>query len=215
VLRPPTSRRSGLPLLRVATLLGLGAVAPSPAAAQVGVHLGLVVSSNLVGDSIVNRFSVRANPALALGVTGETRLDRYWLGAALTVSRSDVVGREPQGEFTVSRLTIWHPTVYLRQPLRPWLSGEARLGLIIYHPSVRTGTLFRDGTPVQPALGVGLRVEHRLGGAVAVGFAGHYDLHRFSTPRLRAEGFTGHSYVHRVSAVLSLRRIPAHERPAR
>jgi hypothetical protein len=194
------------------TLLGAGAVAASPASAQVGVQVGLVVSSNLVSDSIVDRFSVRANPALALGVTGETRLDRYRLGAALTVSRSDLIGRGPQGAFTVTRLTTWHPSVYLRQPLRPWLSGEARLGLVIYSPSVRAGTLFRDGTPVQPAVGLGLRVERRLGRALALGFAGHYDLHRFSTPRLRAEGFTGQTYVHRVIALFSLRRIPVGER---
>jgi hypothetical protein len=197
------------------TLLGAAAVAAPPAGAQVGVQVGLVVSSNLVSDSIVDRFSVRANPALALGVTGETRLDGYTLGAAVTVSRSDVIGREPRAEFPVTRLTIWHPVVYLRQPLRPWLSGEARLGLIIFSPSVRAGTLFRDGAPVQPAFGVGLRLERRLGRAFALGVAGQYDVHRFSTPQLRAQGYTGQTYVHRISTFLSLRRLPAHERSAR
>ena len=197
------------------TLLGIAAVAAPSAGAQVGVQVGLVVSSNLVSDSIVDRFSVRANPALALGVTGETRLDGYTLGAAVTVSRSDVIGREPRAEFPVTRLTIWHPVVYLRQPLRPWLSGEARLGLIIFSPSVRAGTLFRDGAPVQPAFGVGLRLERRLGRAFALGVAGQYDVHRFSTPQLRAQGYTGQTYVHRISTFLSLRRLPAHERSAR
>jgi hypothetical protein len=201
-------------LLWAISLAGAWGAVAGRADAQVGLQVGVAVSSNLVSDSFVTRFSVRPNPALALGVTGEARLDRYRVGASITVSRSDLIGREPQGNFTVTRLTIWHPGVYLRQPLRPWLSGEVRVGLVIYDPSLREGTLFRDGVPVQASLGLGLRVERRLG-AVALGVAGQYDIHRFSTPQLRAQGYTGQSYVHRIAAYLSLRRVAVHDRQAR
>jgi hypothetical protein len=192
-------------------LLGLTAAAP-PAPAQVTVHVGVVASSNLVSDSIVTPVSVRPNPALAAGVAFETRLDRYRLGAALTVSRSDVVSREPLSERHLTTLTVWHPSVSLRQTLSRWLSGEARLGLIIFDPSVTAGTLFRDGTPIQPALGLGFRAERRFGRSIGLGLAGHYDLHRFSTPRLRAEGFTGQSFVHRFTALVSIRQIATYDR---
>jgi hypothetical protein len=181
----------------------------------VAVQFGVVASSNLVRDSLVAPFAVRANPTVALGLAAETRVEGYRLGVALSVSRSDVTRHEPSGTFPVTRVTIWNPRVYLRQPLRPWLSGEAGLGLVIYDPAARAGTLFRDGTPVQPALGAGMRVERRLGRGFAVGVAGHYDLHRFSTSALRAEGFTGDTYVHRMTFALELRRIPSDERASR
>jgi hypothetical protein len=207
------STSSSVPRLagRAALAGGLLLVAV-PARAQVGVQLGVVASTNLVSDSIVSRVAVRANPALALGLSGEMRVDRYRVGASVTVSRSDLVRREPLGAFPVTRLTVWQPSVYLRQPFLPWLSADARASLFIYDSSVRDGTFFRSGAPVQPGLGAGLRLERRLSPAVALGIAAQYDIHRFSTPALRAEGFTGHTYVHRFSLLFSVRRIPAHER---
>jgi hypothetical protein len=176
------------------------------------VQLGVVGSTNLVSDSIVARLSVRPNPALAVGLSGEMRVDRYRVGATVSVSRSDLVRREPLGEFQVTRLTVWQPALYLRQPLLSWLSAEARASLFIYDSSVRDGTLFRSGTPVTPGLGAGFRLERRLGPAVALGMSAQYDIHRFSTPALRAEGFTGQTYVHRFGLLFSVRRIAAHER---
>jgi hypothetical protein len=196
-------------------LFGASALAASSAGAQVTLQLGVVASTALVRDSFVEAFPVRANPALVAGLSAEAHVDRYRVGVSLNVSRSDLMRRESISTSPVTRLTIWHPAVYLRQPLRPWLSGEARLGLVIYHPSVRSGTLFRNGAPVQPALGVGLRVERRVGRGVAVGIAGQYDLHRFSTPALRTEGFTGDTFVHRVTFSLGVRRVPADERAPR
>jgi hypothetical protein len=176
--------------------------------------VGLVAGTNLVSDSIVSRVSVRPNLALAVGLSAEGRVDRYRVGAGLTVSRSDVMRHEPLGTFTVTRLTVWQPSLYLRQALLPWLSGDARVSLFVYDPSARAGTLFRSGTAVEPGLGLGFRAERRVGPALGLGLAAQYDIHRFSTPALRAEGFTGKTYVHRFSLLFSVRRIASHERAA-
>jgi hypothetical protein len=185
------------------------ALAAGPArAAQVGFHLGMVGGTNLVSDSIVDAIAVRPNLALAIGASAEIRVEQYLLGASLTVSRSNLVSHEQPSARTVTQLTVWNPSLYLRHPVRPWLSGDLRVGAVLYDPAVRQGTLFRDGTPTLVALGLGLRAERRLGTRVAVGVGLHYDVHRFSTSTLRAQGFDGHTIVHRVATLVSIRRLP-------
>lgn len=211
-LRQPTPPSRPPATVGVLAIIGASLALAAPARAQVAVQLGVIASSNLVRDSLGEAFAVRANPALALGVAAEARVDRYRVGAALSVSRSDVIRHQPDGGFPVTSLTVWNPRIYLRQPLRPWLSGEVGLGLVIHDPADRAGTFFGEDTPVEPGLSLGLRIERPLGGWFAAGLATLYDIHRFSTSRLRAEGFTGQSYVHRVTAALTLRRVASHER---
>jgi hypothetical protein len=189
--------------------IGLGGgVGPRAASAQVsvGLRLGVVGTTRLVRDSIVEVIDIRPNLAPAVGFSVESVLDGpYSVGAAITLSRSGLESRSISGTTQIATLTLWQPTVSLRRAIVPWLSAEARLGAIIFAPSKREGTLFRDGAPVEATLGLGLRADRPLGGHLAGGVAVLYDAHRFTTTALQTVGFTGRTVVHRVAVMLDIR----------
>jgi hypothetical protein len=183
-------------------------VAPARAQLRIGLHLGPVASTRLVRDSIVEPVSVRPNVSLAAGLTAETALTGgYSAGIRLTATRGDLVSRTAlQGSARVTTLTVWHPAGFLRHDVVPGLVAEARLGLFLYSPSRRGGTFFRDGVSPRPALGLGLGLRRPLGRAMSVEAVATYDVHRFSTPALRAAGFTGETVVHRFGIQLGIHR---------
>jgi hypothetical protein len=187
------------------------AAAAGPAAGQsrtaVGLRVGVVGSSNLVRDSIVEAFAVRPQvaPMLGLRVTMPVG-DRYVVGGQVAVSRSSLRTVADTAARTVTTITVWAPSVVVRTSLRPWLAAEARLGLLLYDAAEPQGTLFSDGAPVAPMLGVGVALERPLGTRYRAALFLDYDAHRFTTTVLRARGFTGATIVHRLSVGLSLTR---------
>lgn len=183
-------------------------VEPGSAAAQVraGVRAGLVAASALVRDSIVEPISLRANPALMLAVDVETQLTpRYRLGVGLGVARSDLTSRTPAGDALVTSLTVWHPTLMLRHGATDWLTVEAALGVLLYDPAQRDGTIFRDGSPVDPVVGIGVEAIRPMGRRMQLGVGAGYDLHRFTTSTLQIRGFSGETTVHRVRVHVTVR----------
>jgi hypothetical protein len=200
---------STIPLAALVLLGGLTVPATGRAQVRVGLYLGPVASTRLLRDSILEPVSVRANPSLAAAVSAETTLQGgYRAGLRLTASRSDVETHSPsQGSARVTTLTLWHPAGFLRHPITPWLVAEARIGLIIFAPSQRAGTLFREGASPRPALGLGLGVQRALGRHMALEAFTTYDVHRFSTAALRAAGFTGETVVHRFGLQVGLHRV--------
>jgi hypothetical protein len=223
-LRLPTTdpdvARLTHPSLRLLLPLAL-ACAPgitTPAVGQtpwaVGVRVGAVGSSDLVRDSIVEPFAVRPQVAPLLGLRAIFPVgDRYLLGAQLAVSRSDLRTVTDTAEATVTALTVWAPSLVLRTSFLPWLAAEARLGALLYDPATPEGTLFSDGSPVAPMLGLGFALERPLNERFRAALFLDYDAHRFTTTTLGERGFTGATIVHRVAVGLSLTREFGHAAP--
>lgn len=187
----------------------LAAGAPASAAAQIelGVRLGMIGSSDLVRDSIVQAISVRPQT----GPTGALRVgiavhERLRVVGDVGLSRSNLDSRTDTAKTVITALSVWTPSVGLGMRLTPWLAAEATVGAVIYAPSVRTGTLFSEGAPVEPALGVALMVERGLGGRFVGAVHARYDVHRFSTAALEARGFDGKTVVHRVGISVAISR---------
>lgn len=155
--------------------------------------------------------SLRPNTAPSVGIAIDTRLDpRYAVGAALAVSRSDLRSRAATGDASVTSLTLWQPSVFLRYGAQPWLGLEARVGALIYDPGITVGNLFSDGAPVAPMLGLAASAEYPLGSWLLAGLALQYDVHRFTTSTLENRGYNGTTVVHRLGLAVTLRHSLAH-----
>jgi len=211
-----SSRRHGLTVAIVAGAT-LGAPAVSAAQVTVSARLGLVASTALLEDSIVEAISLRPNPAPSVGIAIDTRLDpHYAVGAGIAVSRSDLRSRAASGDASVTTLTLWQPSIFLRYGANPWLGLEARAGALIYDPSTTVGNLFSGGAPVAPSLGLTASAERPLGGRLRAGLALQYDVHRFTTSTLENRGYSGSTVVHRIGVAVTLRHQMTHARsPAR
>jgi len=166
-----------------------------------------VASSNLVTDSIVEAIEVRPQIAPQLELRIHKPLSaRYRLAGDLSVSRSSVKAYGVTSSSTITSLTLWSPGVALAAAATPWLGVEARLGALIYDPGDTDGTLFADGAPVTPVLGLALHAEHALSGALTGALHVRYDVHRFTTDALKTRGFTGETVVHRIAFGITLHR---------
>ena len=206
--------RTGTTQVAAVAVIALLAVPISVRAqVQLGLRAGVIAGSNLLTDSIVEPLQVRPNPAAYVGITVDTRLDRrHRVGLAVLVSRSDVVRREAGEEAPVTTLTVWHPAATVRRDLGV-AQLEASLGVLVYNPRTELGTIFQDGAPVHPVVGLGVTLAQRIGGRLAAGLELRYDLHRFSTAALSAADFSGRTTVHRIAIGASIRR--THARQAR
>jgi hypothetical protein len=189
----------------VVALTGLG-IPAARAQISLGVGVGAVGSSNLVADSIVEPLAVRPRIAPQLAVCVATALSaRYRVAAELAVSRSGLMAHGDTST-RITGLTLWAPTVGLEAAATPWLGVEARIGALIYDPGDTQGTLFSQGAPVTPLVGIGLRTGRGLGGGIVGSLHLRYDVHRFTTSQLQARGFSGQTVVHRVALTASLHR---------
>lgn len=174
---------------------------------SLGLGIGAVASSNLVTDSIVETIAVRPQVAPQLDLRVEKTLSaRYRLAGDLAVSRSTVEAHGPSSSSEITSLTLWSPGIGLVAAATSWLGAEARLGALIYDPGATEGTLFADGAPVTPVLGLGLRAERALSGTLTGALHIRYDVHRFTTDALKARGFTGETVVHRIAFGITLYR---------
>jgi hypothetical protein len=191
---------------------------PCALSAQVtfGARVGAVWSSNLVRDSIVTAVTTRPNigPLIALRVELPVRT-RYRLAGEFAASRSSLVAHSSDGNVSVTGLTVLAPALALRVPAKPWLTGEARVGAVLYAPSRKSGTLFSAGAPIKPSLGVGLAADRPLGRSWVLAIALQYDVHKFTTTALRAQGFRDASVVHRIALMLALSHRPHGEHGTR
>lgn len=180
----------------------------------VSLRVGAIGSSSLVRDSIVEAFAVRPQVAPMLGLRVTMPVGRrYTVGGQVALSRSNLRTVGDTAATTVTSLDVWAPSVVIRTSLKAWLAAEARFGLLVYHAAEPEGTLFSDGAPVAPMLGVGAALERPLGTRYRAALFVDYDAHRFTTTGLKARGFTGATIVHRVSVGLSLTREFGHAAP--
>ena len=192
----------------------LAGAMPVEAQVQVGLRMGAVGSTEIVRDSVVEPIEVRPQVAPQIGLAASFLWrDRLRIGATFAVSRSDLQAISDSATTSVTRLTLWAPGVFLRVGALPWLTAEARLGAVVYDPSETEGTLFSEGAPIEPYLGVGVAVERALGNRLAASLFAQYDAHRFTTAALDDRGFTGKTLVHRIALGLSLSREFGHATP--
>lgn len=192
----------------VSVLAGLLAVVPAfrHLAAQVSLHFsaGARYTSALVHDSIVTPFDVRPAIAPALAVTAATPLAGGWAAqATLDFSPSTLRRHDADGTTAdLGRVSTLAFTVGLRRQLPAGITAGAGIGGLKYFPADETG-IFRLGSGTVAGLGA-LSVAYPLAPLARYRLAvqARYDLHRFLTPALRAEGFDTARPVHRITLAI-------------
>ena len=190
--------------------LGLGALlvaTPVLAQTRLGVHAGGTLASALVRDSIVQPLTLRSAPGPGVRFTLDTQLSPvYQAGVSLATTWGPLRERTPDASRDVVHLASWHPAVTLRRRIGAALSAWASAGAIMYRPDRSAGTLFAQGAPIVPVLGLGVGLARPLGGNLALVLDAGYDVHRFTTTTLRDAGFIGERVVHRVVVSLGVTR---------
>lgn len=181
---------------------------PDRLSAQVSLQpsLGLRYTSTMVRDAIVTPLTVRPALAPTLALTVTTPLERGWAGqATLDVSTSALERHDADGTTTnLGRVSTLAFTVGVRHGVAAGLSAAAGAGGLTYFPAHDTG-IFRQGAGSIAGLGM-VTVEYALAAGVRYGLAAQarYDVHRFTTPALRSEGFDSARTVHRVTLAVRL-----------
>lgn len=172
-------------------------------AAQVSMHavVGARYTTALVHDVIVEPVDAKPaiGPALALSI-GERTNGPWTPEAVLDVSWASLQRHESGEAAKFNSVTVIAFTVGARREVSPSLAARVGIGGIKYLPADETG-LFRGGSGLWAVGTAGLYWSPtKLGGpAHDFGVSLRYDLHRFSTPALHADGFTSAQLVHRVS----------------
>jgi len=198
-------RRSAIVLL----IPALGVVAPRPATGQLAVEVaaGVRYSTVLVRDSIVTPFAVRPAVAPTLAITLATPLGGNW-GAHVTLdfSTSEIRRHDADGSSAaLGRVSTAALTVGLERQLAARFSARVGVGGLTYIPSEKIG-IFRLGGGSIAGLGA-LAIGHALPVSTRFGFVveARYDVHGFTTPALRDEGFTSARTMHRVALTVRAR----------
>ncbi len=192
--------------------------APAPLMAQllVEARVGATVTSDLVEDVIVDEITVAPRVAPSVAVAIGTRLDaNHAVAVDGGWSRSDLESRAAGDATRVLALTVWTASVSIRRRLIGDLWARGTIGALKYAPAgdEREGTLFQEEAPLRPMVGIGARYERGLTSALAVGVDVGWDLHRFTTQSLRADGFDGESTVHRLTVAVTVGRRHDRARP--
>lgn len=167
----------------------------------VEISAGARSGTALVHDSIVTAFDVRPSLAPVLAVALVVPLDTSWTArVGVDFSSGELQRHEADGSsVALGRVSTAAFTVGLEHALPAGFSTWIGVGGIKYFPAEETG-LFRLGSASVAGLGTvalahTLPVARRFGCAVEL----RYDIHGFTTPALRDEGFTSSQTVHRVA----------------
>lgn len=188
-------------------LLSVGPTVRLPA--QVSFHgtIGVRFTSALVHDSIVVPVDAQPaiGPALTLAISERTK-GTWTPDATLDVSWASLRRHEGGTSTEFNSVTVIALTVGVRRQVANGLSARAGVGGLKYLPGDETG-LFRGGSGLWAVGNVSLYwTPAALGGAAHdFGLSLRYDVHRFSTPALHADGFTSAQLVHRVALGIGMR----------
>ena len=173
--------------------------------AQVSFHvaLGARYSSTLVHDSVVTPFDLRPAlaPALLLSLRDELR-PGWSADATLDVSPSGLRRHEGSGSFDAGSFTALAFTVGLQRHFTAGVSARLGVGGMRYAAS-QTG-VFREGSG-----GIFPLATVATAYALPLPFAqleveARYDVHQFTTPALKTEGFTASRPVHRAAFLVRM-----------
>jgi len=193
------------PALRVCVaLLLVPLTSRLTAQVTVGFQAGARYTSALVHDSIVAPFDVRPGLGPAVAVAVATSPERPWATAVtLDFSTGQLVRRDADGSSSnLGRVSTLSLTVGVSRRLAAGFIVRAGVGGLKYLPSEDSG-IFRLGSGSLAGLGA-LTLGHvlplRAGRHLSV--EARYDLHPFTTPALRAEGFDSSRLVQRLALTL-------------
>ena len=192
--------------LLIVVMLALGALLPARLTGQVAVAVsaGARYSSALVRDSIVAPLHVRPTLAPTVAVTVGTPLERGWAAqVALDFSTGDLRRHDADGSIVaLGRMSTAAFSVALNRRFAAGFSAGIGIGGLKYFPGEDSG-IFRLGGGSIAALGT-LMVSHALtaGRSYGLSIEARYDVHGFTTPALRADGFTSARAVHRVALAI-------------
>lgn len=187
----------------VGALLGAGA-ARAGAQVRVSLSAGVVASSDLVRDSLVRTVAVRPSPAPMVALTIDAPLDpAYRLGLTISASHG-ALAYHGDSTSTVTNLTVWEPALRLSHRVTSSVALHGTLGIVLYRASTPAATLFQNGSPSEPTVGLGVDARWPIGRRFGIGASLDYSVHRFSTPALTADGFAGASTVHRLAVTVQL-----------
>jgi hypothetical protein len=146
----------------------------------------------LVHDSIVVPVDVTAiGPALALTISERTR-GAWTPEASLDVSWAALQRHESGTTTKINSVTTIAFTVGVGHAVTQGLTGRVGFGALKYLPSEKTG-LFRSGSGIAALGSASLDWIPTATAARGIGLVLQYDVHRFTTAALHAEGFTRHS----------------------
>jgi hypothetical protein len=196
--------RSTLSLLA----LSLAAGAP-PLAAQVdyNARLGLTWATALLHDNILNPIEVRQRlaPTLVMGA-GLPIAPLYRAGLELALTTSGYRSTEA-GAATVNLGTLrtGSITLGLDGPISQGLRWRAGAGVLRYWPTEQRGIFLRGGTSRFLA-GAGVDYRRPIMTQWDIMTSLRYDFHRFTTPELKARGFSQSQGVQRVAVSVGLAR---------
>ena len=169
--------------------------------AQISVHasIGARYASALVHDSIVVPIDVQPaiGPALALTISERTR-GAWTPEASLDVSWAALQRHESGTTTKINSVTTIAFTVGVGHAVTQGLTGRVGFGALKYLPSEKTG-LFRSGSGIAALGSASLDWTPTATAARGIGLVLQYDVHRFTTAALHAEGFTSPQLVHRLS----------------
>jgi hypothetical protein len=184
----------------------LGVFAPSQLTGQLAVEVsaGARYTTAVVHDSIVTPFDVRPALAPAVAVTLAAPLEHgYAAQVTFDFSTSELQRQEADGSSVdLGRTSTAALTVGLERQLPAGFSAQIGVGGIKYFGE--SSGIFRLGSGSIAGLGA-LTLAHTLplGGHYGFTVEARYDVHGFTTPALREEGFDSPLTVHRVA--LSIR----------
>jgi hypothetical protein len=182
--------------------------APSglPAQLALEVSAGARYTTPLVRDAIVTPFDVRPALAPALAVSITTPLKRGWGAVAvLDASTSDLTRRSDDGStVSLGRLTTAALSVGVERRIAARVTARLAVGGLKYLPADDRG-IFRSGSAIAPLGSVTLTRALSVGGGKRLALEARYDVHGFTTPALRDEGFDGTRSVHRITVALRAR----------
>jgi hypothetical protein len=177
-------------------------------AAQVSFHVaaGARYTSTMVHDSIGAPFDLRPDIAPALLVMVSSEVHEGWaMDAAIDVTPAGLQRHERGASFDAGSCTSVGVTVGLRRQINWALSARAGIGALKYVGAGNGATVFNQGDGGFFPLGtVAATVTPRFGARRRLAFEARYDIHRFITPALRAQGFTDPRPVHRLALLLRL-----------
>ncbi len=136
-------------------------------------------------------------PALALTLSEQTH-GAWTPEAVLDVSWAALQRHESGTTAKINSLTTIAFTVGVRHGITHGLTGWIGFGALKYLPSEKTG-LFRDGSGISALGTASLDWTPAATATRGIALLLQYDVHRFTTDALHAEGFTAPQLVHRVS----------------
>ena len=197
-------REAGAALL--VALLAVEVFAPAQLSGQLVVEIsaGVRYSTALVRDSIVAPFDVRPALAPAVAITVTMPLERGW-GAQATLDFSTGTLRRHDADgssVAFGRASTAAFIVGLERRLPAGFAARIGVGGLKYLPDANSG-VFRSGSGSIAGLGA-LALGHTLPFGKRGRFAveARYDVHRFTTPALRDEGFDSPRPVHRLALTI-------------